>query len=638
MRFLLKPSRALLLSAILLAATASHASASWGEVYFNFYNAAKEEAQFQSDLSPELMEYVLSTMNNNQNNPMTLSASDVQAALRGEFFTLCQNQSETYTLSQCTQINEDIRYLVQSEKEIQALADDLLTIANSSELVAGDEAHRPNSFGVQTAAFSVIWTGTGASTLQWPEDDAVQDAWDNLEQALQSEGSNIEKVVARFHFGLFRILREEQAGWTELEPYGDQVRSALEELANVLDITQDNVGKEDLGEYATPTVSTVKNIAVWAREDDIGLNFIYPEHQPRFSVEIPRAYPIYYSGGTLTGGTILSYPYRYNAEELPELSEENVRKNLASPLCSRISGAHGYLCRSVEDASKNCPTVPDNDFAIHLITCGERETIINPGITVCSGANLMSQFDVRLNGQVVKPAPGQNLEVCTPGTFTTFDSSFVTNSCFVGFCLKQSFNEHSLVGGRNPIAVMESTSPYLSCMRPDPQLGMLGELPPVAATVLPQYIGHFAVQAFDHEQCERTGSPPGVSGVCKYRSNRTFAMPFLSFLASPLNEGQQALTDQAQAFLKDAATAIGQQYAVNQAVPVYEKLIKSLAQGVNAISDVILELQDAPLSTVACPWSGTLCNTQCNDGFDNDGDGKADLEDDTCETIQTPFE
>lgn len=623
-----RSAQALFLTGLLVGA----GQASAINVYDEFLKQT-EQSKYQTDLSFELIQYITMVMNTRAVNPVSISAEDVHLAQQGKWLNVCAARPERPSFSFCTQLNTDIQYLIESERELQLFADELVTITNSSELVATDEAHRPNSFGIQTAAFSAIWNGEDAKRLPWPE--SANDAFENLVSALQSEGS-LDKVVLRFHFGLHRMTREEDAGWEGFQMYGSQTKEALEELSNILSITEDNVGKENLAEYATPKIlSDSLNIGLWAREDDIGLNWIYPMTHPRFDLDIPTDYPKYQSGGTVDvdKGLWLSYPFRYDVEEFPDMSDE-LEEKLKSPLCSRISGAQGYLCRAVEDGEKNCPDVPEGDYAIHLVTCDEKERIVTPGMDICSSEELKDRFTVKLNGTTVTTPEGEDLTVCTPGTSTEFESSFVTNSCYIGYCLEESFNKHNLTGGRNTIAIMESTSPYLSCIRPDPQLGMISELPPAASTVLPQYLGHHLMHAFDREFCERTAYIPGVAGLCEYRHNRQLESPFQSpaQILTQNEEQFQRIAD-SQEYLNDAAFAIGQQYAINQAVPVYEKTIRSVAQGVNAIADLFLELKDAPITNQACPWNGQLCSNVCDDRIDNDGDGKKDMEDFGCDSL-----
>lgn len=626
MRKLLLRSAAFML--LLTAATPSHAQ-SFFNLYQSIYAQASDALRFQADVSPEIMEYVIRVMGERRRNPLQISEEDVRNAMRGLQTEACRRPAgEEIAGEECNKFVADIRYLVETEKQTQQFADDLLALANSSELTASDEHHRPVSFGQNTAAFVSIWTGTGAQMTPWPEE--ADDAFDNLVSALRSEEQDLDAIVLRYHFGLLRMTREEEAGFTALTQYGSATRSALEELAQALRINADNIGKPELAEYATPNLSGIPNLALWAREDDIGLSWIYPISIPRIDIAVPSEYPVFYPNGEN-----LSYPFRYKADALPDLPDD-VREKLKSPLCSRVSGRYGYLCRSVEEQPGNCPDAGDtNEFSIRLMICDEQEQTVNPGPDVCSDPDLLEKLHISRDGNEISVARGQVPPVCTPGTETTFESSFVTNACFTGLCLKQSMSGHSLIGGRSPIAQMESTAPYLSCILPDPKLGMLSEMPPVSATVIPQYLGHELVAMFDREMCSQTGNSPAISTLCQYRASRRLALPLQTLPLNYLwNDEQFARSVRAQDSLRAAAPSIGLQYGINQAVPMYEKMVLSLSQGIDAIAELFLELKDAPLSSATCPWSGELCTTECFDGVDNDGDGDKDLSDKGCRGAQ----
>ena len=69
-----------------------------------------------------------------------------------------------------------------------------------------------------------------------------------------------------------------------------------------------------------------------------------------------------------------------------------------------------------------------------------------------------------------------------------------------------------------------------------------------------------------------------------------------------VTEASQVALDQ-DAFLS-LAGAIGQRAALDQTVLMEQKLFASVAQFIQQMADLFLELKRAPVTTVACPWTG----------------------------------
>jgi hypothetical protein len=596
-------------------------------IFDTFYDEAKNSEEEQAPVDEEIISFVVTSLRNRKQQPLTqITREDVRDTMRGGLPSYCRSPECTSSPSgvACASIVEQIKALVRSERDMTSLGDQLYSIANSAELAAADEPGRPLSFGTAARTFTSVWLGTGAVSIPWPEE--ANATFQLLQTQLLEESDDMDRIVTRFHFGVLRRTLEEDAGDTSFSgDTSDAIASTLHTLRQIL-------AKESKTpiEYITPRFSAerLKNVSLWVSNEDAGLSWMYPTHLPRFNINLPLDYPrLYVSPGNLGDSTALSYPFLYNAPELPADFAKAHVPAWKSPLCSRAGGALGYLCKPLNAGSDSCDSALGEESGIELTTCDEKDTTTVAGPDVCSGLDMKGMFSLSNDGTNV---PVNNNEgappVCVPGTRTSSSGSMVAAACFTAACVKESINNHSLLGNRSPVAEFEANSPYQSCILEDPKLGMAAELPASAAVTLPPYTGHFAYSDFLKEYCQINGlSTTALSGLCSFRAGTKLTDRIPSMIHQQTETAFQNALILAQADIIRSGPMIGQRVALHQFLPAYQKLGQGLALSVESIADLLSELKDAPPPSLACPWSGGLCTSQCNDGKDNDNDKAIDF-------------
>ncbi len=540
-------------------------------------------------------DYVILSMLKWKKDGILLTSKDIRAAVDQDEAVICDKNKRTvagenieFTAATCRELINDIRSLIQSEQEAVLLGEDLMMIANGAELAMSDEPNRPMQMPHIALLLRRVWSSTGAGVIPWKEEN---DPYiDRLKVAIEAE-SNIDSVVHRFRHGYFRGKREADP---TLAGIGDPVKDALLELANALHITED---QNAIGEFAIPKLGG--NIGVWARKDDLGLYWVYPTRFTYANILPAGIYPT-----LVPGGEKLSYPFSYKGS--------NAGANTVSPLCSHTTARQGYLCRSLPKGTPNCAPRGSDDN-IELTTCSKTTERSDIGPTICKnlvnlyvddGTPLTAANDFsRLNPALVRADTSQ---ICTPETRVLYQDDIVSHACYIGHCLEQSMNGHSLIPSRNTTLVNEATSPYLACMRTDPQLGVFTEVAKDSPYPLPPYIGHELVQDFEQYFCGLNGSTAHpVLGYCRFRDENRAADPFKNqnrYIAGMMKERFSTVQDQTA--LEEAAMDIGYKAALTQTLEVNRKVFASLASLVQQIADLLGSLKQAPLTQAACPWTG----------------------------------
>ncbi len=560
--------------------------------------------------SNKLMDFIINEMQGWGKNGIYLSYADIKNAVLGILWTaeddgLCQAKLNTsgqeinFVLgasdSGCLDLRTSILSLITAEKDAESLGDDLLMAANGSELSIADETHRPVALGTLSLLLKRVWSGTGVGIIPW---DGTADAeLLALDTALSGLGQEeLEKVILRFHFGYFRDIDEQDPRFSGLSP---AVETALGDIASTLGI----IGSGAMvGEFSTPALKRTKNVAFWARKDDLGIHWIYPPHFTRFDIKRADQYPINRRGSS---GSVLAYPFEYTGT----VSREGTY--IHSPLCSRTVGKQGYLCRKVPVPPDTC--INTNTGAISLIECSvtTKETLQGPDI--CGGLkNLYLDDGTPLvdpeNAEHLNPelTPADMTKLCSSGSQVQYKDDITTHACYIGRCLAQSMSGHTLVPNRNTVVTNEATSPYLSCIRADPQLGLYTETGHDPSFILPSYMGHLLVQDFEREYCLKNGDAPRpMFGDCVFRTE--------TLVKAPTQDGagtMKLILDNAteisinQADFLSRAIEIGHRASHDQTITVEQKLFAIMAKFIRTMADLLLELKRAPITKTACPWTG----------------------------------
>lgn len=580
------------------------------QIFEMFYEESKQQ---MTSLMPseKITDFVIREMRHWENRGIILTKNDIQAVVKGDTGTLCQDKRDmageeiNFQMSSnpegCYGLLHDLRSLIEREREAEALGTDLITIANGSELAVADEPHRPLSMSQLSSLLRKVWSGTGMVAIPW--NATFKPELDALSAALMAE-SDLDGTVLRFQHGYWRDDREQDPRFSSV---GNPVKLALKNLATKLEI---NGNPTTIGEFAVPPL-TVPNVRLWARKDDLGLMWQYPSHYARVKIKEAGNYPKkrVMAG---SGADALAYPFSYSGSVTPP-------PTVVSPLCSRTVGRFGYLCRPLSPTAPSCSSqstsssssAASNVASITLIKCADTGGITTSGPRICPDFNRLYQdTGLPLLTPDGKPnpalAPADRDEICSPSAAVTYAHDIPSNACYVGLCVLQSLDKHTLIPGRNSVLSGEQSAPYAACIRPDPQLGTYMEVATNSPYPLPMYIGHLLVRDFDREYCLRSGEPPlGLAGLCGFDNDSRARSPDVSqtafsfFLA---HDESAIIGDQIQ--LMAAAAAIGQRAALDQTIETEQKVFAAVTNFVSQIADLLKSLSRAPLTKTPCPWTG----------------------------------
>ncbi len=582
-----------------------HAQTSEKTMFEMFYEEAGK-ALPTAEPTEQVVNYVIEEMKKWGENGIQITKEDVTYALAGTLFNgdmgLCVNKKDKNGAAiefvqggalegACISLQRDILSLLQAEQEAEQLGVDLLTIANGAELSVADQPHRPVDMASIALLLRRVWSGGGPSVIPWDK-DVAESEFKKLENDLKS--ANLDKAVLRFQHGYFRDKAENDPRFSDVE---QTIADDLKALADKLGITGDPAA---VGIFTIPKLQGVANVALWARKDDLGLMWIYPTHLYKLELKTAGTYP-----SLKRNSEKLAYPFDYTGSATPAAL-------MKSPLCSRSMGRQGYLCRTQPVPPNNCDNTGAAD-EISLVKCSEKKETKTDGPLICDGFdkifldNGTPLIDPNFPGGL-NPAltPADVDKVCDPETAVLYQNDVPSHACYVAFCLAQSMNGHSLVPNRNPVVFNEATSPYLACIRPDPQLALYIEIANDSPYPLPPYIGHFLARDFDRQFCSANGNTlQPLSPLCAFQDNESARLPDIAQIFSVVTTA--ANQAEVQTRLSDynaIAATMGERAALDQSIQLNRKVFARLAHTIKHIAELILQLKKSPLTQTACPWTG----------------------------------
>lgn len=584
----------------------AYAQSTSEKTMFEMFYEEAGKALPTADPSEQVANYVIEEMKKWGENGIQITREDIRFALAGTLFNgntgLCVNKKDKNGAAiefvqgavlegSCISLQRDILSLLQAEQEAEQLGVDLLTIANGAELSIADQPHRPVDMASIALLLRRVWSGLGPSVTPWDEDVAGQE-FKKLQDDLKS--ANLDKAVLRFQHGYFRDKAENDPRFSDVE---QTIADDLKAIADKLGIKGEPAA---IGIFTIPKFKDVPNVALWARKDDLGLMYIYPTHLFKLELKVAGTYP-----SLKRNSEKLAYPFDYTGGATPAAG-------MKSPLCARSVGREGYLCRPQTNLDTNCDNSGAAD-SINLVKCDEKKTTTTDGPLICEGFDKIFMDD---GTPLLDPASPGELnpalkeadlkKVCDPETAVIYQNDVTSHACYVAFCLAQSMNGHSLVPNRNPVVFNEATSPYLACIRPDPQLGLYTEIANDSPYPLPEYLGHFLVRDFDRQYCSTNGNTlQPLSPLCFFRDNEGSRLPDIaqvySMIATASNQAEvQARLDAYNAI----AASSGERAALDQTVELNRKIFARLAHTIKHVAELILQLKKAPLTQTACPWTG----------------------------------
>lgn len=577
------------------------------------------QAAYPSD---SLTNFIINEMRNWGDTGVTLISNDIKAAVDGKLWTteddgLCQGKLDNvgeeilFVMGAgdagCLSLHNGILSLITAEKDAENLADELLMAANGAELSVADEPHRPVALGTLSLLLKRVWSGEGGlipwdGTLITPDGTTLDNLVQKLGRQLSELSSeDLEKVILRYHFGYFRDKSEMDPRFSTVG--GTAIETTFQEIADTLGIAGDPT---ETGEFVTPVLKKIGNVALWARKDDLGIHWIYPTHSGRLEIKRAENYPEMASQSK--GGNALAYPFDYAG--LGILSGPLIPP-AKSPLCSRTVGRQGYLCRPIPVPPSECKNGHQGEISLVECSFDDTRSTTNPDLCPKSinlfeddGTPLVDPDNpVRLNPKLT---PVSTMTVCTPEAQVQYQDDITTHACYVSHCLAQSMRDHTIMPNRNTVVTNEGTSPYLSCMRADPQLGLYTEAAHNSPFVLPSYMGHLLVQDFEREYCLKNGDAARpMLGDCVFRTETLLQAPTrdgAGTMKLVLDNAAEVATNQND-FLT-LALPIGQRAALDQTIEVNRKVFAVMSQFIRQMADLLGELKRAPITQTACPWTG----------------------------------
>lgn len=570
---------------------------------FDLYYQEAEQSIPTARPTQRLADYVVQEMEHWQGRGIKLTVADIEAALSSRLSDLCRDKKDmddkplefvqggSSVPGSCMALWEDLMTLLTVEQVTEQLGSDLLTLANGSELALSDEPHRPMDMATLALAIRRIWSGTGASVIPW--DGSADPEVAALNSHLGEE--NVDRAILRFRHGYFRDKRENDPRFSGVE---DVVRDDLRAIANKIGVTGN---PEETGVFTTPKLA-MYNVALWARRDDLGLMWVYPSHTFQLEMKPADKYP-----EAVDNGEFLAYPFAYEGGTPP------AGPGITTPLCSRMIGRKGYLCQGLPPLAENCQN-PFSNKTVTLVKCSEKVTATTSGPAIC--ADFTDLFD-DTGEPLVDPAdPGllnpalqetDTATICSPGKKVLYQDDITSHACYVSHCVLQSLgNGHSLIANRNPVVFNEAASPYLACVRSDPQLGLYTEIAEDTPYPLPEYLGQFLVRDFDRQYCVTNGhAPHPLAGLCAYRDTENARAPVYAHIFNAVtNREQGTALDDRQTDMVSIPAAIGQRAALDQSIELERKIFARLAHFIQHTADVLTSLERATLTKTPCPWTG----------------------------------
>lgn len=593
-----------------------------GQSMFDLFYDELRSTYVTSKPSERIADFIIEEMESWGTRGISITADDIDAAIAGALFLesndgLCQGKNDmsgnpysfiqggSFAPGSCISLQNDILALLSAEQEIEQLGTDLMTLVNSAELSIADEPHRPLDMAMYALLLRRVWSGTGASVIPWPgggdTPNEVDQKFDKLNSDLAGlSPRDLDEAVLRFHHGYFRDEREADPRFDDVQT---NIHDSLRDLAEKLGITGD---PEAVGVFSTPALQA-RNVAFWARRDDLGLMWKYPSHSFRLKIKVAGSYP-----EMVEDGENLAYPFAYSGSSIPSGA------GIASPLCSRMLGRQGYLCRPMPKTVENCENTGDGS-SITLVKCSEEVTETKSGPLICPGfKNLFTDTGLPLEDPSdpghINPAltKADFAKICSPERKVIYQDDITSNACYIALCLQQSMSGHTLVPNRSPVVLNEATSPYLACIRPDPQLGLYTEIAEDSPYPLPEYLGALLVRDFERQYCSKNGdAPQALFGLCGYNDNENASYGIENPLANSdaTSDLHTLLRDRGDEFNAIAAS-IGQRVALDQSIELERKMFAKLAHFIEYIAALFQQLERAPLTQSACPWTGMFRSSE----------------------------
>jgi hypothetical protein len=551
--------------------------------------------------SQQVEKFILKEMRRWGENGIVLQKEDLSLVQKGDFRALCDKKKDVNDKDiafitggpsekgSCLGLVSDLVTLIDRERDALALADDLLSLASSDELAIADEAGRPLDLAGTSDALRRIWSGTGSVTPS-ALPSSIDAEIEALKSALSQEKENLPRILLRYHFGYFRDKRERDQ---RLTSDGAAIGEALNAIAKKLTITGDQSKKGNRGYHVFSSL----NIVLWVRQDDLGLHFITPVSFEYPELKLAGDYPVF-----AADHPFVAYPFDYT-DTPTEPSRE-------TPLCERPNAARGFLCRKATHSLASC-ALPSDRTTISLFECP-------PAATAQRTDACVTDVDFRedTGGPLIDPNAPSTLHsnlpritdsatICTPEKSVIYPDTILGHLCYAQACLSTSLTEHTLIPGRNPVVADEMSMPFLACMRDDPRLGLGVEIPAQVAVRLPRYRGYDLVREVEQLYCGMNGSAPQpLLSLCSPANDdakrvQTDQVEYATTLSREFFEGKRNRQD-----LEAMASVIGKQASAEQTTDVLRMLFLTLASTLNETASLFQELQNAPLTTTPCPWTG----------------------------------
>ncbi len=520
-----------------------------------------------------------------------------------------------YVIDRCEAVRNDVRKLAVREMRLRTLAQDLQLIAAAYEqpiMESPDLGIRTIS---RTRGLINIWRAGGNAGRGTPRGHTIPTTGrmaakftflGTVLRALETSVTGREQLIAavnRYQLGGYRYARGDRDGdWEDFpgapvrgpfEAVGTErqyilwnwegVEDALDQIWQSLRSTDFDPPLEegDIVTFQAPAEYQdllPDNVRFWGYVEkleggevsgDAGLTWILPEPTlPSLCTDGTACAPI--AGG--------QYP--------PE-------PVAGTALCTQPLARQGYLCRSFEaPGASSCSDITRAPGTIILAACapGAEPHVTERGPDSCRGIQWHENA----------PAP-----VCTPGADRTeYRNSIGNNVCFFDTCLEEQTDD-GFIPRDTGITVQAGTSPVISCIRPDLQLGSLDVAPVFRSWAPPPYRPTLLVRQLETALCAGM-APSGLSSACGFpllqglHQVQAGVLGPAEAVSNRGNERAQAIFD-----LQDRTDALGARVATRLYLDYMTQRADTLAGIIRRATRMFDQFPRATFPEQMCPFNDT---------------------------------
>lgn len=307
---------------------------------------------------------------------------------------------------------------------------------------------------------------------------------------------------------------------------------------------------------------------------------------------------------TLPNGTTFTLPLVINGREVnTALCEEAF-----SDYSCRQQG-HGRCSANV--------TFDDSTEELKLLIDGITQKSIEKGLasldpdvelpTTCSTMLDALRKDPAVAG-AIRQVENTGNEICSPLTRTQYENTIGNNLCYLGNCVEESFEQHRLTPGRQPLTIGDPAYPWDACMAP-PDAGAITTSATNLPTQIPVYRPALLVQEMDRSLCRASGLPlTSPPALCSFNATSRLLQPINTPIGQALGiTSEQVAQEQPMRNLEMLSEAVASRIGSSLYAEALERGSRALTAVTTNAATLLEQIAKVSFTTVMCPL--------------NDGDG-----------------